>query len=66
MPGVTTLPAAVAGLVDEPETPANGANGTNGHGLVLEQDDEATGPQPLSAREVEVMRRLYRSGRAST
>ena len=59
--GVTNLPTAGVGLVDEPETPVR-HNGTNGHALVLEQDDEAAGPHPLSAREVEVVRRLYRSG----
>src|SRR4249919_1795968 len=47
--GVTSLPASVAVVVDQPETPANGSNGANGHSLVLEQDDEETGP-PLSAR----------------
>src|SRR5689334_12473983 len=62
---VTSVPAAVATLVEErhPVNGTNGTNGTNGHALALEHDeDETDAAPPLSAREVEVVRRLYRSG----
>jgi len=60
--GVTTVPAAVVGLLEEVAAPVNGVNGTNGHGLALDHDEDAADAAPLSAREVEVVRRLYRSG----
>jgi chromosome segregation protein len=60
--GVTSIPAAVSSLAEEPHTPVNGTNGANGHALVLEQDGDSVTAAPLSAREVEVVRRLYRSG----
>jgi chromosome segregation protein len=53
--GVTTLPSAMGGeALELPMNGNGGASGTNGHG--------ANGHGAISAREVEVIRRLYRSG----
>src|SRR6186713_2024576 len=44
--GVTTVPAAVVGLLEEVAAPVNGVNGTNGHGLALDHDEDAADAAP--------------------
>src|SRR3954462_16008607 len=57
--GVTTLPASMGGT-DVAELPLNGHGHSNGNGHG--PDHGTNGHGSLSAREVEVIRRLYRSG----